>query len=62
MVKFCQDNNVKNYVSPPIDVLGDGLKKTVIREIRIEDLLGRDEIEINMLEKLLRILRVKPFW
>ena len=50
LVKFCQDNNVKNYVSPPIDVLGDGLKKTVIREIRIEDLLGRDEIEINMLE------------
>ena len=41
---------MKNYVSPPIDVLGDGLKKTVIREIRIEDLLGRDEIEINMLE------------
>lgn len=24
-----------------------GLKKTVIREIRIEDLLGREEIEIN---------------
>lgn len=50
LVKFCQDHNVKNYVSPPIDVLGDGLKKTVIREIRIEDLLGRDEIEINMQE------------
>lgn len=50
LVKFCQDNNVKGFVSPPIDVLGDGLKKTVIREIKIEDLLGRDEININMNE------------
>lgn len=50
LVKFCQDNNVKNFVSPPIDLLDDSLKKAVIREIKIEDLLGRDEIEINMQE------------
>lgn len=50
LVKFCQDNNVKGFVSPPIDVLGDGLKRTIIREIKIEDLLGRDEIKINMRE------------
>lgn len=50
LVKFCQDNNVKGFVSPPIDVLGDGLKRTVIREIKIEDLLGREEIKINMKE------------
>ncbi len=30
--------------------MGDGLKKTVIREIRIEDLLGREEIKINTRE------------
>lgn len=50
LVRFCQENGVKNLVSPPIDVLGDGLKKTVIREIRIEDLLGREEIRINTKE------------
>ena len=29
-------------------MLGDGLKKTIIREIRIEDLLGREEIKVNV--------------
>ena len=48
--RFCQENGVKNLVSPPIDVLGDGAKKTVIREIRIEDLLGREEIRVNTRE------------
>ena len=47
LVRYCQAHGVKNLVAPPIDVLGDGLKKTVIREIRIEDLLGREEIKIN---------------
>ena len=50
LVRYCQAHGVKNLVAPPIDVLGDGLKKTVIREIRIEDLLGREEIEINTKE------------
>ncbi|MEQ2909273.1 polysaccharide biosynthesis protein [Butyricimonas faecihominis] len=50
LVRYCQVHGVKNLVAPPINVLGDGLKKTVIREIRIEDLLGREEIEINTKE------------
>ena len=50
LVRFCRENGVKNLVSPPIDVLGDGAKKTVIREIRIEDLLGREEIRVNTRE------------
>ena len=50
LVRFCQENGVKNLVFPPIDVLGDGAKKTVIREIRIEDLLGREEIRVNTRE------------
>ena len=50
LVRFCQENGGKNLVSPPIDVLGDGAKKTVIREIRIEDLLGREEIRVNTRE------------
>lgn len=48
MVRFCQGIGVKNLFSPPIGVLGDGLKKTIIREIRIEDLLGREEIKVNV--------------
>lgn len=50
LVRFCQGIGVKNLFSPPIDVLGDGLKKTIIREIRIEDLLGREEIKVNTRE------------
>ena len=50
LVRYCQAHGVKNLVAPPVDVLGDGLKKTVIREIRIEDLLGREEIKINTRE------------
>lgn len=50
LVRYCQAHGVKNLVAPPIDVWGDGLKKTVIREIRIEDLLGREEIKINTRE------------
>lgn len=50
LVRFCSDCGLKNLVTPPIDVLGDGLKKTIVREIRVEDLLGREEIKINMRE------------
>ena len=50
LVRFCQENGEKTLVPPPIDVLGDGAKKTVIREIRIEDLLGREEIRVNTRE------------
>ena len=50
LVRFCQGIGVKNLFSPAIDVLGDGLKKTIIREIRIEDLLGREEIKVNTRE------------
>ena len=50
LVKYCQNTGIKNLVSPPIDIVGSGLKKTAIREVKIEDLLGREEIEINMKE------------
>ena len=48
LVKYCQNTGIKNLVSPPIDIVGSGLKKTAIREVKIEDLLGREEIKINM--------------
>lgn len=52
LVKYCQKNNVKMLVSPNIDRVGnsDGIPKLSLREIRIEDLLGRDEIMIDMEE------------
>ena len=50
LVRFCSDCGLKNLVTPPVDVLGDGLKKTIVREILVEDLLGREEIKINTRE------------
>ena len=50
LVKYGQNIGIKNLVSPSIDIVGMGLKKTAIREVKIEDLLGRDEIKINMQE------------
>ena len=50
LVKYSQNIGIKSLVSPPIDIVGTGLKKTAIREVKIEDLLGREEIKINMQE------------
>lgn len=49
LIKYCVENNVKVLVAPPIDEVIDGkVMKQTIREIKIEDLLGRPEIEISM--------------
>ncbi len=52
VVKFCHDYGVKMLIAPNIDsvLLNDNEFKLGIREIKIEDLLGRDEIQINMKE------------
>lgn len=50
LVKYGENIGIKNLVSPSIDIIGTGLKKTAIREVKIEDLLGREEIKINMQE------------
>ena len=51
LVEFCQEANVKVLVSPVIDEVVDGkIMKSSIREVKIEDLLGRDEIKISMEE------------
>lgn len=50
LVRYGQKIGIKNLVSPPIDIVGSGLKKIAIREVKIEDLLGREEIKINMQE------------
>lgn len=49
LIKYCVENSVKVLVAPPIDEVIDGkVMKQTIREIKIEDLLGRPEIEISM--------------
>ena len=51
LVTMCTHLQIKILVVPPIDEVHKGvLPQNAIREIRIEDLLGRDEINISMQE------------
>lgn len=51
LIKCCTEKSVKILVAPPIDEVIDGkIMKQSIREIKIEDLLGRPEIKISMEE------------
>ena len=51
LIRYCIDNDVKVLIAPPIDEVIDGkIMKQSIREIKIEDLLGRPEIKISMNE------------
>ena len=51
LIRYCEKNQVKVLIAPPVDeVSGNKILRASIREIRIEDLLGRDEIKINMTE------------
>ncbi|MCM1028706.1 MAG: polysaccharide biosynthesis protein [Pseudoflavonifractor sp.] len=53
LIKFCQAAKLKTYITPGIDELTEGAAiGNYIRKIKIEDLLGRSEIEINMKEIL----------
>ena len=51
LIKYCTEKSVKILIAPPIDEVIDGkIMKQSIREIKIEDLLGRPEIKISMEE------------
>ena len=51
LIKYCTEKSVKILIAPPIDeVIGGKIMKQSIREIKIEDLLGRPEIKISMEE------------
>lgn len=55
LIHFCEksDTPVKTLIAPPVDELnGNETAKSHVREVRIEDLLGRDEIKINTAEVL----------
>lgn len=49
LIRYCTEKGVKILIAPPIDEVIDGkIMKQSIREIKIEDLLGREEIRISM--------------
>lgn len=49
LVHGCSEMKLKVFLAPAIDeVAGGKLLKTSIRQIKIEDLLGRDEIKISL--------------
>ena len=51
LLKYCTDNKLKVLLAPEIDEVIDGkIMKNSIREVKIEDLLGRPEIKISMQE------------
>lgn len=51
LIRYCESLGIKVLVTPPVDEVVDGkIMRQTIREIKIEDLLGRAEININMAE------------
>ncbi len=59
LIDFCIKKHLKIFVLPQLSEMPkDGSIQNVIREIKIEDLLGRDEITINM-EEIERFLSGK---
>lgn len=48
LVSYCEPLGVKLLVAPPVDEFDENMmSKQFVREVKIEDLLGRDEIKIN---------------
>lgn len=51
MLQYCKSNGVKTLIAPSISETDvNDLSYQFVRPIRIEDLLGREEIKINMQE------------
>lgn len=50
LIRFCEQASIHTLVVPDMEEVRNGAIKRSIRDIRIEDLLGRDEILINMQE------------
>ena len=49
LIEYCTNHGIRSLIAPTIDeVVGDRVIRDRVREVKIEDLLGRDEIKINM--------------
>ncbi len=57
LVKYCESVKIKIYIAPSVDELGDDEASfsSKIRPVKIEDLLGREEIFINRDEVLANV-------
>lgn len=50
VVAICNRNSVKTLICPSIDELGKKGNRGELRDVRIEDLLGREEIQVSLKE------------
>lgn len=51
LIEYCKEANLRTYIVPGIDEITEGASlSNYIRKIRIEDLLGREEIKISIKE------------
>ena len=51
LVEYCSNHGIRTLIAPTIDELEGGkLVRDRVRDVKIEDLLGRDEIKISMTE------------
>ncbi|MBD5213871.1 MAG: polysaccharide biosynthesis protein [Bacteroidales bacterium] len=51
LITFCRETDLRTYIVPRIDEMGpNAAVSNYVRNIRIEDLLGREEINISMNE------------
>lgn len=49
LIDYCNHNNIKLLIAPTINEVEEGrLSKSRVREVKIEDLLGRPEIQLSM--------------
>jgi len=49
LIQYCTNNGIKVLIAPSIDeVIGGRIMKSKVRSIKIEDLLGREEIQLNI--------------
>ena len=49
LIKLCSRNNIRPLIAPTInEVEGGHLTKSKVRDVKIEDLLGRPEIQLSM--------------
>lgn len=58
LIRFCEQSILRTLVVPDMEEMKEGGVQRTIRRIKIEDLLGRDEIKIN-LEEISGLLKDK---
>lgn len=51
LIRYCTNSNIKTLITPTVDeFVGGKVKNGNIRQVKIEDLLGRQEIKISLKE------------